>query len=251
MFLSCTLGHAQQANKVTPALPDAPKQTATETKNFFARWLDFYREDWSPPPTPASAPPPARRGLPSPLDSPPFPNADWSYGGSPTIGEPDTNSYPLMTAINGAKGRTKIYGWLDPTLNFSTSSNRNSPEANDLYSNRFELNQAVLYIERLPDSVQRDHIDLGFHLTALYGTDYRYTTDKGYFSRSLSDHRQYGFDPPSNTSTSTFRKSPRASISASAASSPSPASRPSSPPTTTSSPTPCSMPSIPSPTQES
>jgi hypothetical protein len=114
------------------------------------------------------------------LDSPPFPNADWSYGGSPVIGEPDTNSYPLMTAINQSASRTKLYGWVDPTLNFSTSSSRNSPEANDVYSNRFEMNQLVLYAERLPDSVQQDHVDWGYHLTALYGTDYRYTAAKGY-----------------------------------------------------------------------
>jgi len=35
------------------------------------------------------------------------------------------------------------------------------------------MNQVVLYAERLPDSVQRSHIDWGYHLTALYGTDYR------------------------------------------------------------------------------
>ena len=34
------------------------------------------------------------------------------------------------------------------------------------------------------------------HLTALYGTDYRYTTAKGYGSgQLLNDHHQYGFDP--------------------------------------------------------
>ncbi len=112
------------------------------------------------------------------------------------IGEPDGNSYPLMTAIDGAKARSKLYGWIDPTLNFSTSSSSNAPEANDVYSNRFEMNQLVLYAERLPDSVQRDHLDWGYHLTALYGTDYRYTFAKGYFSGQwLNDHRQYGFDP--------------------------------------------------------
>jgi len=112
------------------------------------------------------------------------------------IGEPDTNSYPLMTAINQAKSRSKIYGWVEPTLNFSTSTNSNAPEANDVYSNRFEMNQLVLYAERLPDSVQRDHVDWGYHLTALYGTDYRYTTGKGYLSgQLLDDHHQYGFDP--------------------------------------------------------
>jgi len=112
------------------------------------------------------------------------------------IGEPDSNSYPLMAAINGARSRTKLYGWVEPTLDFSTSTNSNAPEANDVYSNRFELNQLVLYAERLPDSVQRDHVDWGYHLTALYGTDYRFTTAKGYGAdQLLDDHHQYGFDP--------------------------------------------------------
>jgi hypothetical protein len=87
-----------------------------------------------------------------------------------------------MTAINNASSRTKLYGWIGPSLNFSTSSHLNLPEANDMYSNRFELNQLVIYAERLPDSVQRGHIDWGYHLTALYGTDYRFTFGKGYFS---------------------------------------------------------------------
>lgn len=174
--------------------PSTAQPTNTKTKNFFARWADFYRQDWFGPASSSSSP--ARRGLASPLDSPPFPNGDWSYGGAPVIGEPDTNSYPLMTAINAARSRTKIYGWIDPTVNFSTSSHSNAPEANDVYSNRFQMNQVVLYAERLPDSVQRDHVDWGYHLTALYGADYRYTVGKGYFSdQLLKDHRQYGFDP--------------------------------------------------------
>jgi Putative beta-barrel porin-2, OmpL-like. bbp2 len=174
--------------------PEPPSPAASDTKGFFARWADFYRQDWSG--TAASSPAPARRGLPSPLDSPPFPNADWSYGGSPVIGEPDSNSYPLMTAINGAKTRTKLYGWIEPSLNDSTSLQTNAPEENDVYSNRLELDQFVLYAERLPDSVQRDHVDWGYHLTALFGTDYRFTTGKGYWNGPwVNDHRQYGFDP--------------------------------------------------------
>jgi hypothetical protein len=159
---------------------NAPKPNVANQKGFFARWAESYREDWSG--TAASSPPPARRGLPSPLDSPPFPNADWSYGGSPTIGEPDTNSYPLMAAINQATSRTKLYGWIDPTVPFSTSAYSNAPEANDVYSNRLEMNQIVLHPERLPDSEQRDHIDWGYHLTALYGTHYRFTIAKGFGS---------------------------------------------------------------------
>jgi hypothetical protein len=177
-----------------PGLPQNPAPQQSPPKSFFAQLREFYWEDWHNKLPAGPAPP--RRGLPSPLDSPPFPNADWSYGGSPTIGEADTNSYPLMTAWNGARSRTKVYGWFEPTVNGSTSSNSNAPVANDLYSNRFELDQVVLYVERLPDSVQRDHVDFGFHLTGLYGTDYRYTTDKGYLSFQLiKDKHQYGFDP--------------------------------------------------------
>jgi hypothetical protein len=81
-------------------------------------------------------------------------------------------------------------------VNVTTSRDRNYPETNDIYSNRVELGQAVVYVERLPDSVQREHVDWGFHLTGFFGTDYRSTTNKGYFSRQLLDHdRQYGFDP--------------------------------------------------------
>ncbi|RRA48346.1 outer membrane beta-barrel protein [Acidipila sp. EB88] len=186
------------------ALPTAPRDSSTSVASFasparagfFARWAAYYKADWHPSTSVAAAPAPARRGAPSPLDSPPFPSSDWSYGGSPTIGEPDTQSYPLMTAINGARSRTKAYGWVEPTVNGSTSSDSNAPVANDPYANRFELNQFVLYVERLPDTVQRAHVDWGYHLTALYGTDYRYTTDKGYLSQQLlDDHHQYGFDP--------------------------------------------------------
>ncbi len=190
---------ASQDNTATAqpsqATPQAKEPTSRQP-GFFGRWASYYRSDWHPDPHAPASPAPPRRSAPSPLDSPPFPNADWSYGGSPVIGEADTQSYPLMTAINGARSRTKVYGWVDPSVNGSTSSHSNSPEANDAYANRLELNQIVLYVERLPDSVQRRHIDWGFHLTALYGTDYHYTVDKGYLSSQLIDHQhQYGFDP--------------------------------------------------------
>jgi hypothetical protein len=192
--LWCALCVGQQTDGGSARSPEAPKAAVAESNSFFARWAQFYHQDWWG--TAASSPAPERRGLPSPLDSPPFPNSDWSYGGSPVIGEPDTGSYPLMTAVNQARSRTKLYGWIDPTLNFSTSAHSNAPEANDVYANRFEINQLVLYAERLPDSVQRDHIDWGYHLTALYGTDYRFTTAKGYLSGQwLNHHHEYGFDP--------------------------------------------------------
>ncbi len=177
-----------------PAAPTPAPADPYAGEGFFRRLVSFYRMDWTGT-TPASTAAP-RRGVPSPLNSPPFPSADWSYGGSPTIGESDGNVYPLQTAINGAGGRSKVYGWIEPTGNISTSRDRNYPETNDIYSNRVELGQVVLYVERLPDSVQRDHIDWGYHLTGFFGTDYRSTTNKGYFSgQLLNDNRQYGFDP--------------------------------------------------------
>ena len=173
------------------AVPEAPSPAG-----FFSRLGAAYHADWHPDPNASPADAPARRGLPSPLSSPPFPAADWSYGGSPVIGEPDTSTYPLMSAIIGAKSRTKIYGWFEPSVNGSTSRDSNSPELNDVYSNRVELSQFVVYIERLPDTVQQDHVDWGFHLTSLVGTDYRFTTGKGYFSQQYIDHQNlYGFDP--------------------------------------------------------
>jgi hypothetical protein len=185
-FMARLPARSQQPAPAADPVPNAPSANTPERENLFARWAHFYAQDWAPSTNASSSPALARRGPPSPLDSPPFPNSDWSYGGSPVIGEPDSNSYPLMTAINNASSRTKLYGWIDPTLNFSTSSHLNSPEANDLYPNRLEMNQLVLYAERLPDSVQRSHIDWGYHLTALYGTDYRFTFAKRLFQRPVA-----------------------------------------------------------------
>jgi hypothetical protein len=194
-FHVCGVGMFVRAQTAPPAsLPENPSPGQSVSQSFWGRLDKFYDEDWHG--TAPDSPAPPRRGLPSPLSSPPFPSADWSYGGSPVIGEADTNNYPLMTAINGARSRTKVYGWVSPSVNFSTSAHSNVPEVDDAYSNRFEMNQAVLYVERLPNSVQREHVDFGYHLTALYGTDYRFTTNKGYWGSQWIDHNhQYGFDP--------------------------------------------------------
>ncbi len=168
---------------------------------FLKRLYKAYADDWSG--AAASGPEPPRRTLASPLNSPPFPNSDWSYGGSPEIGAPDTNVPPLMQALyGGADGkawedsRVKVYGWLEPSFNLSTSHDSNLPSSYDIFANRVELDQAVLYVERIPDSVQTAQIDWGFHLSGLFGTSYRFTMNKGYFSQQLLDQdRQYGFDP--------------------------------------------------------
>lgn len=194
IFISGGYCGAQERDSPPSAIPDAPVAKPAPAKPFLARLEQFYREDWRG--TAAAGPAAPRRGLESPLPSPPFYSVDWSYGGSPTIGEADTNSYPLMTAINGATSRTKVYGWVEPGLNFSTSGRSNLPVVDDIYPNRLELDQVVLFVERLPDTVQRDHVDWGYHLTGLYGNDYRLTMDKGYLGTQwLRDKHQYGFDP--------------------------------------------------------
>jgi hypothetical protein len=183
-----------QSSPVSSPVSSAASAPANNPGNFFERLVRFYAQDWAG--TLPASPAPARRGVDAPLDSPPFPNGDWGYNASPTIGAPDGNVYPLMTALGHADSRTKLYGWIDPSLNFSTSSTSNYPLAYAVFPNRLELSQAVVYLERLPNTVQNTHFDFGFHLTALYGIDYRFTTSKGYLSYQLLEkNRQNGFDP--------------------------------------------------------
>jgi hypothetical protein len=183
-----------------PGVGAGPDEASSSTEvsalkgNFFQRLSGFYAADWAG--KLPSSPAPARRMLEAPLDSTPFPSSDWGYGGSSAIGVPDGNTYPLMTALHMQNRRTKLYGWIAGSVNASTSSHNNFPLSYDIFPNRVVLNQAVLYLERLPETVENKHFDWGYHLTAFYGIDYRFTTAKGYFSQQLLlKNRQYGFDP--------------------------------------------------------
>ena len=149
---------------------------------------------------PAGNQEPPRRALPAPLDGV-FPSTEY-LGPSPLIGVPDTDPvYPLTKALwNVApflkRARIKVYGWANPGLDFSTSSNSNIPESYAIVPNRIELDQGVFRIERVPDTVQTDHVDWGFRFTTLYGIDYRWTTSQGWFSGQLLNHNYlYGVDP--------------------------------------------------------
>jgi Putative beta-barrel porin-2, OmpL-like. bbp2 len=162
------------------------------------------------PPAPGATPTP-RRIPPAPFDSPPFPASDWQIGGSTIIGDPgELAPFPLMQAIYEGPGgqawkdsKIQIYGWVNFSGNISTShpssksENGNFPLVYDIRPNRMELNQVVLYLERLPDENQTDHIDWGFRISALYGLDYRFTFSRGWFSDQLLKHNSYyGFDTP-------------------------------------------------------
>ena len=100
-------------------------------------------------------------------------------------------------ALNDA--HIQIYGWGDLGGNLSTNRvhGGNAPAGYDYNPNRIQFDQGVLYIERLPDTVQRDHIDWGFRIAPIFGADYRYTTAFGYASyQLLKQNREYGYDIP-------------------------------------------------------
>jgi Putative beta-barrel porin-2, OmpL-like. bbp2 len=189
---------AQSSPSGVPTAPTLPVK-----RGFFTRLGHAYLDDWTGdssgvPPAPEPAP---RRGTPAPISSPPFPSSDWPIGGTVVIGAPDGQTYPLMQAINENKTRFKIYGWVDIGYNASTSNKgkyANNETAYDVIPNSIQLDQAVLYFERLPDTVQTDHVDWGFRFANLYGLDYRYTTAKGIFSQQLlsgPSGQTYGYDP--------------------------------------------------------
>ncbi len=173
--------------------------TATPQRGFMTRLGHAYLDDWTVDSSGAPAAPAAeRRGWAAPLSSPPFPSADWPIGGTVVLGAPDYQTYPLMQAINENKTRFKMYGWFDIGGNASTSNKgkyANNVTSYDIIPNSVQLDQTALYLERLPNTVQKDHVDWGFRLTSLYGLDYRYTTAKGVFSQQLLGHNNtYGFD---------------------------------------------------------
>ena len=184
------------STETSPAAAILPA-TPVPSGNFFARLGNAYFADWHP--APSSDPAPKRRGYDGPLDSTPFPSSDYSVGGTPVIGAPDTQTYMLMQAIDQNRSRTKIYGWFNGGFDASTSNKgdgANSPAAYYYNPNRIIPDQEVLYIERIPDSVQTDHVDWGFRIAQLWGQDYRYTTSKGVFSQQLlARNHEYGYDP--------------------------------------------------------
>lgn len=196
-----------------PAASPAPSATTPDLgSDPLARFFNYQKLEWGKagPPSDPNAPPGRKPGWPdSPVTAPPMPFADWPYGGTTTLGDNRTASVdsPLMAAIADtglgkflARTGIQAYGWIDVGGNLSTSSVKqggNAPAAYDYNPNAVDLNQIVLYIERTPDTVQTDHVDWGFRLSGLYGSDYRYTTAFGYWSYQLTKHNhQLGYDAP-------------------------------------------------------
>ena len=179
---------------------------------FFERLGSYYKLEWGQPGAPSDPnAPPSRRAdwAPSPQSTPPMPFTEWPYGGTTSLGVTRTASIdsPLMSAMaNTGLGHAlqgagiQVYGWIDGGINISSNTVRpggNAPISYVYTPNTIQLDQAVVYVERLPDTVQTDHIDWGFRVSGIYGENYRYTTSYGLVSNQyLTKNKTYGFDFP-------------------------------------------------------
>jgi hypothetical protein len=179
--------------------------------DFMSRFVNYYRLEWGRDAAPADPKAPAGRrdNWPAtPQSTPPMPFTEWPYGGSTSLGvtRPSSIDSPLMNALgNTAAGswmndnHIQVYGWINAGGNLSSNTVRggNAPAAYDYNPNTVQLDQAVLYVERLPDTVQKDHVDWGFRLAPIYGENYRYTTAYGLWSNQLlNQNKNYGYDLP-------------------------------------------------------
>jgi len=205
---------------ITMAPAGAGATGGSVTKGFWGRFAQAYADDWHPAPTPTLAPgapaaAPTYRGYPPPESNPPYPFSVWPIGGTVWIGYNNATQYPLTTALQTGphgewwkKANIQIYGWANAGMNLSSSNQSvggkyaNAPMAYNQIPNSIQLDQLTLYVERTPDTVQKDHFDWGFRLTQLYGLDYRFTTADGYLSQQLLHTKpdgtlgnQYGYDP--------------------------------------------------------
>lgn len=179
-----------QPTSEAPPLPSVVPQTTAEQTG----------DGQSASAAPADNQEPARRALPAPFDGI-FPGSEYP-GPTPLIGVPDTDPvYPLTKGLWSIfpalkHARIRVYGWANPGISVSTSNKSNIPESYAIVPNRIELDQGVLTIERVPDTVQTDQVDWGFRFSPMYGIDYRWTTAQGWFSGQLLHHNYlYGIDP--------------------------------------------------------
>jgi hypothetical protein len=223
LVLACSMGAAAHAEDRLGAVATdaaAPPEDAVQAAasapppsggNVLTRMLDYYGAEWGktgPDPDPNA--PASRRDdfPPQPVPQPPYPFTEWPYGASSALGvtRPNSVDSPLMQGLAPTglgqwmkDAHVQVYGWVDVGANLSTShvEGGNAPAAYDYNPNTIQLDQAVLYVERLPDTVQKDHIDWGFRVSGIYGVDYRYTTSFGLFSNQLLKHNDnYGYDLP-------------------------------------------------------
>ena len=181
-------------------------------KDVVGRFLNYYSLEMghASAPSDPNAPSTHRDGWPgTPQAIPPYPFTEWPYGAATSLGvsTPNAVDSPLMAAIADTSlgqslqdSHVQIYGWVNGGFNISSNTRQpggNAPMAYFYTPNTAELDQVVLYAERVPDTVQTDHVDWGFRVSALYGENYRYTTAYGIDSYQLLKHNLVnGYDFP-------------------------------------------------------
>ena len=180
--------------------------------SFWGRLTNYYKLEWGQAAAPTDPKAPASRRADWPAaaqTTPPMPFTEWPYGGTTSLGvtRPNSVDSPLMTALGNTafgdwltRNNFQLYGWVNGGGNLSTSTTKpggNAPAAYAYTPNTFEFDQAVLYLDRFPDTVQTDHIDWGMRLSVLYGENYRYTTSYGLASyQLLNENKVNGYDFP-------------------------------------------------------
>jgi hypothetical protein len=206
----------QAAETAQPATCDPYKEYACLDAylgtGFFERLGNYYKLEWQQPGGPSDPKAPAARRdefPPAAQSTPPMPFTEWPYGGTTSLGvtRPSSMDSPLMSALATtgfghwlSDNHLQLYGWIDVGANISTNSTKpggNAPAAYLYTPNTLQLDQTVMYLERLPDTVQKDHVDWGLRISAIYGENYRYTVAYGLASDQLLKHNKVnGYDFP-------------------------------------------------------
>lgn len=207
------LGEPQPELNLRNAQPSTPSNSTNTTStnttskptgslgHAFTQLLErnFSMPGYDPP----QSEPLPRRAPPAALDSV-FPSSEFLGTNSQApMGVNDYNNaqYPLEQALWAKcpvlrRNRIRLYGWLNPGMNYGTSQHSNFPMSYIVASRQVHWDQVVIRAERYPDTVQQEKMDWGFRLTSLYGEDYRFTTSKGWFSQQLLKHNYLtGWDP--------------------------------------------------------
>ena len=185
------------------------------------------------PAVPAAPAPPLSTAPAAPSAAPGAGKADAGDAAKPTTGEnpkdkpadekdkpaedkpaaaPDT--YFIMDVLKGtplgermAKNRVSISGWSESSYTASTTATTNLPVTWNDRANRFLQQQTWFRFDRALDTDSKC-VSYGWHLDTLFGTDYRFTMNRGFWNEQLNNSRPdpreptgltqnlYGFDLP-------------------------------------------------------
>ena len=203
--------HDSAARQDPPSMGSYTVSQMPTGGDVLSRMLDYYKLEWgkAAAPTDPNALSSRRDDYPpQPEGQPPYPFTEWPYGAATLLGasRPNAVDSPLMVGLAPTglgkwmqAAHIQAYGWVEVGANVSTNhvEGGNAPAGYDYNPNRIQMDQTVLYVERVPDTVQKDHIDWGFRVSAIYGVDYRYTISDGLLSNQLTkSNKNYGLDLP-------------------------------------------------------